>query len=386
MYSLNENNELKSVGQSSSIKFFIAQTNQEKESIYQFRYKIFKEELAKVLPLNMQKEKRISDNLDDKSLLLYAASNSQVIGTVRITIDHLNKFPDWLTNVFCLNKLKSILNSDQRIGLLTKLAIAPAYRGSTLMYRFLTEFLQIAYDQDVQIFFSGCNPYLITMYERMGFRRFTNQNFTDPGYGLLVPIIFLTEDLEHFKTVRSPAYRFLKNKNVNSTFKPDNLLEVFPYAKKLINSQLINSEQLWKYISDKLTKTNLENHPLFCKLNKEDCLAFIHLGSIFTCCPGEYILSKNEMSNELYLLLLGNVASKTHLFSPGEYFGGGFLEPVLQKNQIVAVTNAEIMVISAQAFYRFKNTRPYAAELIMSILTQKDLDLMKSLNGMEESI
>lgn len=381
---LNSSKEL-----SNEIKIILATKNWEKEQIYRFRYKIFKEELAKGLPLVMQKKKKISDDLDNDSLLLYAKSHDSIIGTLRITLSHINDFPEWLTDIFSLKKVAPELEPQQRVGLVTKLAIAPAYRGSTLMYQFLVEFLKLTQEQNVEYVFSGCNPHLISMYERIGFRRFIKINFTDPGYGLLVPIVLITSDLDHFKTVRSPAYRFLRTKNYHASFDSSKFLRIFPDAKEILNSQLISEENLFTYISSRIGASILNNTPIFNKLTIHELKAFFHFGTIFHCSSGDAIISKGELSNELYIIISGTIATESCLLVAGQFFGGGLTKPLLQNDQIIAITDAEILVVSYQSFQKFRQLYHRASGTIIETISDKLYDATYSINqniNMEESI
>lgn len=374
---------------SSEIKIILATKRWEREQIYRFRYKIFKEELAKGLPLLMQKKKKISDDLDNNSLLLYAKSKDSIIGTLRITLSHINDFPEWLTNIFSLKKLVPELEPTQRVGLVTKLAIAPLYRGSTLMYQFLVEFLKLAQEQKVEYFFSGCNPHLISMYERIGFRRFTKINFTDPGYGLLIPIVLITSDLDHFKAVRSPAYRFLRTKNHHASFDLSKFWSVFPDSKEIPNSQLISEEKLFTYLSSRIGESILNNTPIFNKLTNHELKAFFHFGTIFHCSSGDAIISKGELSNELYILISGSIATKYQLLVPGDFFGGGLTKPLLQNNEIIAITEAEILVISYQSFQKYRQLYHHASETILETISDKLITATyssKQTISMEESL
>lgn len=369
------------------ITIHTALQEREKEEIYRFRFSVFCEELSKQPPLKGQKRRQLSDNLDNQSILLYAKDGENIVGTLRITVGTANCFPTWLSNIFSLQKVQTLLEPHQKIAILTKLAIAPAYRGTTLMYQFLIELLRISYDQNIKYAFGGCNPHLILLYERLGFRRFSKNNFTDPGYGLLIPIVLILDDLEHFKTVRSPAFRFIKTQIVQES-SSKKFHNMFPFTSRIINSRLTKRDELWDYVISKLPF--LDKAYLFQNMDIMERFSLIQTSAIFHCNKGDGIINRGDISNELYLLLSGTLKNDTALISPGQCFGSHLFAPCLQKSQVIAVSKSEILVIPAQSFEKFKQTHHMAANIFLNncqdlFANSAKLDYLKA-PDMEESI
>lgn len=345
------------------IKF--ANTKSEKEEIYRFRYEVFVEELSTPVQNADHQSKKISDELDAHSILLYALAGSKIIGTARMAIYNMENFPNWIAATFYLKKFKSILHNydNTKIGLSTKIAIAPAYRGSTVMYRLISEIYKIYSKHQIQLSFSGGNPRMIQLYERVGYRRFTS-NFTEPGYGLLVPFVFIHDDIAHLKAVNSPLYRVAPK--INHSVLAERFYQAFPKAKEYINSQIKNSSlQYIKYLFD----GRIKHFPPLNNLNEQERNTLIQLGAIFHCNKGDIITTVGEISNELYFLLSGTLsatsASCSHLLQPGHCFGCGINGPKPYEQQITAVTEADLLIISNHVFAKFSHLHPLAAKKLL---------------------
>ena len=379
-----ELNEKEKKEANNAITLHTAINNSEKQAIYEFRYKIFCEELSKSVPLPSNQTNYLTDDLDKQSILLYAKIKSRIIGTLRITIGNANQYPLWLSDIFSLHKIQATLNANQKIGLLTKLAIDSEYRGSTLMYQFLIELLKISYDQNVPYSFGGCNPNLITLYERLGFKRFASKNFIDPGYGLLVPIILITNDSEHFKAVRSPVFRFTRTKNLIQSTSNAILHQIFPFMSKIINSKLIDSIALFNYVNSKFS-SKLKDISLFKSLDQKQIIDLLQIGAIFYCNEGDSIINKGEAVRDFYFLITGILSTNTSLLKPGQCFGS-YLQNIKHSDNIIAITNAEILVITYQALEKFKNCHPHTANTILKNLTLSQKSLVMVSTNMEESI
>jgi len=351
-----------------SLKVYIAGDEWQKKEIYKLRYQIYVQEMAKSLKTISSKEKFISDPLDDRSILLYVQSGGEVVATLRLTIAIADDYPSTLREVFHMDKFKGIHPEflDPLLGLATKLAVKKKYRNSPALYLLLVEMYRLLREQRAQILFGGCNPYLLPLYERMGFRKFA-KNFTDPGYGLLVPIVMIVEDLQYFQGVKSPLCRQTK-KDVNDSARAQLFLKALPSAANYLNIQLASKEDLWKYAEQKLNDSPAMI-PLFKNLDNESILKLLSKGTVFSCAPGDCIVYPGNICNDLYILLSGELMSKSkagsHLLRPGDYFGNLTNSGQLGAREMVsAIGESEIFVLPRQAFERYQCRHRQAAEIL----------------------
>lgn len=353
----------------SDITVHVAHTPIEKKEIYKFRYQVFVEEMGKSLQNTVQRCGMIIDAMDEQSLLLYAQDSSGIIGTIRLTFGNAKQFPQVLSKTFCMDKFQLLgEGADKELCLITKLAVKGKYRGSQVLYMLTVKGYEIFRLHHTKFAFGGCNPHLIVLNEQLGFRRFT-RNFTDPGYGLLVPFVMVVEDIEHFSAIRSPFYRVARKLQNDSQWR-QKLLCSFPEAKQYINSQLVSTVELWKAVNQKLGKSPLKVMPLLTKLSEDEAATFLHFGVILPCFEDDRIVSHGEVSNEIFFLLSGVLLSEnadgTHLIQPGQSFGGtGLKNPCPQSETVSAVIDSEILVVSRQGFEKFCRRYPNAGKQIM---------------------
>lgn len=338
----------------------------EKTEIYKLRYQVYVEEMAK--PVTTQQEKhQLIDNLDERSLLFYVQAGKEIIATARLTIGSIDDYPKSLVKIFQMDKLQSAFGDPHlQYALATKLAIKKEYRNSTALYQLSSEFYSVLAKQNIPFWFGGCNPYLIPLYERMGFRRFA-ANFWDKGYGMLVPIVILVDDSDHFHAVRSPLYRQArKRKSDPETSK--RFTEIFPETQRILNSRLTTDQTLWSVISEKLCQspTTLS---VFQGLSPNDLLALFESGAIFSCVTEDCLIEEHIAYHDLYLVLSGKLISrstnKEHILQPGDWFGE-FIPQItrFQATSIVALESSDLLVIPQQALERYRHFHPQAAMVI----------------------
>lgn len=341
----------------------IATTNDEKEAIYKFRYQVYIEEMGKPLESADHVNGLIHDSTDDRSVLIYVQINSTIIGTSRLTIAKAANFPHSLQKIFSMDKFQNLYPQTD-LSLATKLAIKAEYRGSQVLYLISSKAYEVWREHNVHYTFGGCNPYLIPLYEQLGFQRFT-ANFTDPGYGMLVPLVLVIEDINHFRAVRSPFYRIAR-RWTNDPMPAIKFFDAFPSVQSFVNTQLITKEALWNSVTLLLGRSPLKGLPLLRGLSEDAAAALLHLSAVFPCTTGDQIYGCEEKSSEIYVLLAGALLSekpeKVRIIRPGDAFGN-LASPISQpvNETVTTLTDANILVISWQALERFAQKHPDAA-------------------------
>ncbi|KYZ77972.1 cyclic nucleotide-binding protein [Anaerosporomusa subterranea] len=345
----------------------IASTAKEKTEIYQFRYSIYVEEMSRQLRSPDNGEKLLYDEMDEWGVLLYVKADSELIGVSRINIGLLQNFhPDIITSL-SLKKFQNFYTGkkDQKFGLITKLMVSPLYRNSPALYLLMAKAYELSCEHRVQFTFGGCNFYLLRLYEEIGVRRF-GENFQDPGYGLLAPVVWLIDDIEHMRKLHSPFYRLARKREAVNKQVADWFFTDFSEASSVINSQLVTEEELWTVLCTRLGDSPNKAMPILQGLSEADAKKFLHkCGLVTQCHANDQIITSGDPSNELNILLSGELhasslsESGTNRILPGQHFGSvGLVDHTSHTQDIVAVTLTEILVLSRMAFPKFRHRYP----------------------------
>lgn len=354
------------------IKIKIASTKAEKEAIYKLRYQVYVEEMGKtpIISANHDK-KKIMDVMDDQSVLVYAQLGSEVIGTLRVTIGKMDTFPTELQEVFKMKRFADFFQGaeNQKQCISTKMMVIPQYRSSQATYLLLSKGYEIFREERLQFTYGGCSPYLVPLYERLGFRRL-GYNFIERGFGLIIPLFLITEDIEHLQKVRSPFLRVAKQRK-NSPEAAKWFLEEFPQSTKVVNTQLTTKEQMWAYVQRELRGQSIS---ILKGLMEEEAMLVLQMGTIFHCQEGETIINTGEVTKELYILLSGKVTvlcnGVTSERVPGQSFGrAGLIQPQVQINDVSATVESEVMVICQQSFEKLNRSYPTIGIKVLQNLT-----------------
>lgn len=364
-----------------SIEIGIAATAAEKRDIYRFRYQTYVEEMSKYIEGIDHDNKLLYDELDDWTILLYAKVGSELIATIRINIETLDKYPTKLIKFLSLHKFSPFFakKNNYLLAYVTKLMIAPSYRSSSALYLLIAKCYEICCHNQIQFSFGACNFHLLRLYEKMGFHRYKN-NFADPGYGLLAPIVLLINDIQHLRAVRSPLFRLARKRGDVDTQAIEWFQANIMRHSATVNSQTVAEEELWSLVCEKLSGPPTEAISLLHGLSAAEAKAFLHCcGSYVQCAPGETITYLGDVSYSYNILMSGKLKSLTfrrplrEYALPGQHFGAnGLTGHNRHTEDIAAASPAEIMVLSGVAFQKFYHSHPEIAHKIVQRLTRPD--------------
>ncbi|WP_094606062.1 hypothetical protein SPSIL_007310 [Sporomusa silvacetica DSM 10669] len=358
----------------SSIKICIAMTPEEKREIYRFRYQTYIEEMSKHPEEVDYDSKLLYDEMDEWAVLLYAKVNSEIIATKRVNIGTIADFPKKILGFLSLETFQNFNteHGERKFAYITKVMIAPAHRSSPVLYLLIAKCYEICCHKHVQFIFGACNFHLLHLYEHLGCRRYC-KNFHHSGYGLLAPIVLLIEDIQYFRKVRSPLFRIARNRGVLNTKAIEWFDTMVTNNLPSINSQIIKEEELWSILCKRLNCLPTEAITLLHGLSEAAAKKFLHsCGIVVQCYPEDLITVQGDVSYSYNILISGRLKSLTfhrpikEYITPGQHFGAnGLTEHNKHREDIAAISSAEILVLSGICFQKFHRSHPDIAHKIV---------------------
>ncbi len=346
----------------SHIKVHDAHTKEEKEAIYHFRYQIHIREMKRIIPSTDHYRKVIIDELDSWSQQAYAQlANGRIVGAVRATFGRANDFPAGLAKTFQLERFQRFSPNTKNICFGTKMMVDPLYRKTPVFFHLLTHCYKFLREHNIHFNLSGCNPYLLPMYEQLGYQSFA-PGFQDPGYGFVVPILLMPEDIEHLSAIRSPYLRIAK-KYTNSTAARKWYLTNFPEASHYPVSTFTSEQQRWSFVKQRI------NDPLTAltalkSLDENEVKILLHMATPVECRQGSEFIHQGDVCNELNLLITGIMSIANHAghvvrAKCGDILGTvGLFAQTHHQVSAIAVEDCEILTISRIPFEKLQRSHP----------------------------
>lgn len=336
----------------------VARNDDEKREIYKFRYQILVEEMQLDLSDADHKGKIVRHPLDDSGLHLYMTVGGKVIAAIRLNLGKLTPVPDDLYQAYGLDRFTAY--PAEQISFTTQLLVQERWRMSSAPAVLLGAVYKLIRQQGVRFDFCHCPPYLVALYEQLGYRRYTD-NFVDEHTGYTVPLVLLTEDIDYLRKAQSPFFKLAANtKNSNRTalwFEKE-----FPEYATSAPPRRMTDEDFWRMLTQKLHQIPLVSIPLLSGLTYEEAKSFISVGTVLKAKKGDLIVRAGDVGNEMFVLLTGAVevrltdsgGTERNLvtLSQGDVFGEvAFLSESPRSANVVAMCDAEVLVLT-QAFLK----------------------------------
>ena len=168
----------------------------DRQAVYAFRYSIIVDELGIDIPAADHSKRMIIDPEDQSSRIFAAFRDGNVIGTIRTNILSEGLVEPHST-LLQLGKVEECL--PQEISVTGRLLVSPSLRGGPLAIRLCQACYEFGIDQGIQRDYILVKSNLLSMYERLGYRRLQGELF-HPEIG---PVIGLVLNRSRFFRLKS---------------------------------------------------------------------------------------------------------------------------------------------------------------------------------------
>ncbi|MDP6353248.1 MAG: cyclic nucleotide-binding domain-containing protein [Alphaproteobacteria bacterium] len=343
----------------------VARSESEKQEIFRFRYRIYVEEMHQDRPDADEKNKMLRDSLDDTGIHLMMSVGGKVAATIRLNLGKLTPIPGPLREAYALDRFVNF--PAEQISITSQIIVSEKWRSSNVPAVLLGATYKLARQQGIRFDFCHCQPFLVSLYEQLGYRRYTD-NFVDPNSGYNLPLILVTEDIEYLRACGSPFFK-LATQHPSSAKTALWFQHEFPdYAAGSPRAGM-TEDDFWKQLTQKLHQIPLVSIPLLKDLTYDEAKKFLNVGTVLQSKRGDKIVRAGDVGNEMFVLLTGAVEVRTtdsqdseHVLTTmgqGDVFGElAFLSAIPRTADVVAVADSEVLVLTQQFFERATKAMP----------------------------
>lgn len=178
----------------------LAKNDKELNDIFQFRYKIYVEQLKRKQKYVDHKLKIIKEPLDENAFNIGAWRDGKIVGVLRLNMNRnsdLNMYND-------LYKISLFNDFQENTSISTKLMVDNQYRKSNLSLLLFMKCYEIACENNLEINFMDCNKHLIKYFLILGYRYYIPE-IIHPEYGKVTPLVFV-QDKKYIQNIKSPFF------------------------------------------------------------------------------------------------------------------------------------------------------------------------------------
>ncbi len=301
-----------------------AHSEEEREAIYRFRYRVYVEEMDRYRSIADHKGKRLVEPDDAASRLFHAISDGEVIGTMRLSWGGDGALTDRHIEQYDLEPFLNCVDPGQII-VGERFMIEPSYRGTDLLFRLFTAYLGFVNEKRIQLLFGDCEPHLLNVYQGLGFRSYTRRNVNSSETGYLVPLVLVPEDIAYLKEIRSPLVKIVKDFGDEARV-PEDLELLLAAGKAVLSQQLISMPDYWASLSNLLTRFEDGRATIFDELDDEAIQLCLAKSTLIECAAGDRIIKKGNVAKNMFVVVSGTLEVRADdevkaLLSAGDMFG-----------------------------------------------------------------
>ena len=231
-------------------------------------------------------------------------NGEQVIGTARLSWGGVpTALNERIVDQYDLQPfLDAVPHEHVAVG--ERLMFSPEYRGGPLLFKFVSESLTEFREMGIQLFFGDCEPHLLNSYQSLGYRPYTRQHVNKPETGYLIPIVFVTGDLEYLKSIGSPLAGVLATDGADPggtgrTRGPDGRQQIDPQ----LPAGLQGDE--WAMLQERIREVGFQELSLFSGMSADEIEACLQKSVRIDCQRGDILIKEGNPAKNLYAVIRG---------------------------------------------------------------------------------
>jgi len=352
---------------------FEAETEDDKAVVYEFRYRIYVEEMDRYGSVANHETRQLIVPVDAHSRHYLAIRDGEVVGTMRNTWGGDQTLPE---NVIEQYSLKPFLECTPERDIIVgeRFMVKKEFRGTDVLSKLFETYLNFVNDNRIQLVFGDCEPHLLNLYLGMGFRTYSRSNFNSKDAGYLIPLVMVPEDLAYMRDLNSPLVGVLKDFGTDVRIS-EVTQRLLARGGAVISERMASRENYWSEVHQHVNDLE-ENRPnLFENLSEDSIQICLSKSTIIDCQEGDLVIKKGNAAQNLFFVLSGYLEvldddSIVNVLKTGDVFGeiAFLLGRPRTKDIRAATSDTRVVSMSETTIKRMiENDSETAAQLLLNI-------------------
>jgi hypothetical protein len=350
-----------------TVEVFRAQTEQDREELFRFRYGVYVEEMGRYRQTADHRGRRLIEPEDAHSVLYGAREDGQVVGTSRLTLGADGFSPRQINQYSLGSFLAEVPARLMAVG--ERLMVAPHLRGWAVASQLREGAREEVEAGGVRLVFGNCEPHLLSMNLSAGGRTYAEHNINSEEAGYLIPLMFLDGDTDGL----AAAIGSLDGDGHPCL--PPCIEAALARGDAVRSASVMAPGEYWAHVQGALERLEEEELHAFAGLDPEERRECIARSNIIECAPGDRVLKEGGSSQNLFLVLDGTLEVRyqgrlVNVLGPGDVFGEmAFLLELPRQSDVYAATpGVRILSLSDGTLHKLMAEEPaLAAKLLMNI-------------------
>jgi len=368
----------------------IAETQEELEAIYRFRYHVYIEELKRDYPDADHERKWLRDDNDDgpHTMNLYMGPVNEIVAVVRLLIWPPGQVPENYRQMFSMEIFPGI--EDLVTSEIGRLMVKPNSRGDTVFPTLINAMYEQLVQRGSQLCFLYCVPGLVKHYRRnLGARPYGGR-LIQAGSSVGIPMVMIVSDSDHF-TQAGAIVSDLSRKHFDSGERPK--LDASEFATILEGDSVpikLDEASVWDQFQSQLFQDASSVPTFLSSLSPQAVRKLTSSGFILNLSEGDLVAKSGTEEREVYVILDGlfEVVNQDHRLATlekGDLFGeiAFFTEAGQRSASVRAISHGKVLVLRRKFLKELTRDDPEAGFQILSnmgrVMAQRITDLNQAL-------
>jgi hypothetical protein len=357
--------------------FGLAETPDEREAVFRFRYSVYVEEMGRYQDTADHANRRLVEPEDDHSLIFFATDGSDVVATCRLTWGG-DGFSERQIRQYSLQPfLDELPHTVMAVG--ERAMVEPQHRGSGLLDDLMAHARELTDDYDVRIVFGACEPHLLSLYLGMGQRTYADKNINSGEAGYLIPLVSLPKGVDSLIGLGDASH--------DPTGVPTCVGRILSSeGGAVLSPMLIEPTKYWGEVNDALQALEHRGIGAFDSFTEDEVERCLSRSNIIECDTGDHVLKKGGVARNIFVVLDGTLEVRdgdrmVGVLSRGEVFGeiAFLLERPRGLDVYAATDGARVLSLSEGTLRKMIADDPVvAAKLLFNVSRMLCLRLIKA--------
>lgn len=343
----------------------LAETDEQRESIYRFRYTVYVEEMGRYQDSADHAGRRLVEPEDAESFVFYALDDvGEVVGTARLSWGGTG-FSERQIDEYSLAPFLAELPSEH-IAVGERVMVVPRLRGTGLVDQLMERRNQTALGHDVRIQFSACEPHLLSLYLGQGRRTYAPRNINTPEAGYLIPLVAFPEGPEALTGVGAARPGEL----------PPSVAQIFAGGGGAVTSPFLSgADDYALQLRSAMHEIEAQDISAFHQFTDDEVERCLARSNVIECAAGDRVLKKGGVARNIFVVLDGTLEARdgervVGVIRTGEVFGEmAFLLEAPRSLDVYAATDSvRVLSLSEGTIRKMVADDPaVAAKLLFNI-------------------
>lgn len=343
-----------------------AETQEEREAIYRFRYRVYVEEFGRELGSPDHGRQWVTDADDEKptTTLLYTGTPDNITGTVRLRHWSAGEVPHHEFEELSMDRFADI--GRRNTGEIGRLMVRKSMRGKVIIASLLRASYEIfAGEEETDLVFCYCSPGLVRYYQQLAMRPFGGRLVNAPD-GMMIPLVAVLSDRSYYRRMRSFLAPLVRRHFGPGKRAP---LDLAPFRHLFTDGATgieFEPERVWEQVESAwMPGESSELARLFQSVPRESLRQLLSRGQIVDIEARTLVTRKGFGERELYFILEGSFAATdegrvlSHM-GRGDLFGEiAFLDPEGRRTASVETrTTGRVLILRGRSVEKLMRRDP----------------------------